>query len=93
MTLRPESWPWNPLEATVSREIARRLSKLEARRIARTLRTLLIVYQPGASEEQIEAMVQERLRGVPDHPTPRVVLIPDQYETPEAWEAAAGGEA
>lgn len=76
----------------MSRALSTRLTRLEARRRGRTLRGLVIAYDPDATEEEIDALVEERLRGLPDSPTRRIVLYPKQYETPEAWEAAGGDE-
>lgn len=71
----------------MGREIARRLERLEVRRQSKTLRTGVVMYPPDATEEQIEALVQEHLRGLPASPSLRILILPEQYETCEEWEA------
>lgn len=77
----------------MSREAARRrLERLEARRFSRRLQSCVITYDPAATEAEVDALVEKHLHGLPSRPSVRVVLVPEQFETIEEWEAAGGEE-
>lgn len=76
----------------MARDLRTRLSRLEVGRRSKTLRSCVITYPPSATEAEVDALVQKHLRGLPSRPSVRVVLVPDQFETAEEWEAAGGDE-
>lgn len=63
----------------MSRALAHRLQKLEARQRPPRYPGI-VLHSPGLTEEEVEAL---------EDPTGRALFLPDLFETCEEWEAAA----